>query len=159
MHQYHAAYPLLIDTAIYNPGGHVWNTTLTGGFKETTSYYYAGLQRIAMRVQIALQHDVYYLLGDHLGSTNVTLDASGNKIGEMKYCAAPPKRSGVDEFSGSRYLQVPALQTTRQEMTGHYDLPDHSWRVRVLHELRFYDRSAPDLGKIQVTTDSSIRPD
>ena len=32
---------------------------------------------------------VTYYVADHLGSTSLTLDASGNKIGEMRYCAAP----------------------------------------------------------------------
>ncbi|MEA3439300.1 MAG: hypothetical protein U9R58_03370, partial [Chloroflexota bacterium] len=44
------------------PEGQVWKT-----------YYYAGSQRVAMRVQDDVGGDeVYYLLGDHLGSTSVS---------------------------------------------------------------------------------------
>jgi len=48
-----------------------------------TKYYYAGSQRVAMRQGTAL----YYLLSDHLGSTSLTTDASGNVLSEMRYTA------------------------------------------------------------------------
>ena len=38
--------------------------------------------------------NVYYFVTDHLGSTSLTLDANGNKIGEMKYYVVP--RSGAE---------------------------------------------------------------
>ena len=44
-------------------------------------YYYAGAQRVAMREDGTL----YYLLSDHLGSTSLTLDASGNKLAEQRF--------------------------------------------------------------------------
>jgi hypothetical protein len=44
-------------------------------------HYYAGDQRIALRVNGTL----YWLLTDHLGSTNVTLDASGHRVTELRY--------------------------------------------------------------------------
>ena len=47
----------------------------------TRSYYYAGAQRVAMREDGTL----YYLLSDHLGSTSLTLDASGNKVAEQRF--------------------------------------------------------------------------
>jgi RHS repeat-associated protein len=59
--------------------GAIYEKNLTTG--EMTTYYFAGSQRVAMR-QGAM---FYYFLADHLGSTSLTLDASGNKIGEMKY--------------------------------------------------------------------------
>ena len=43
--------------------------------------YYAGSQRVAMRVGTVLS----YLFGDHLGSTSITTDASGNVSGELRY--------------------------------------------------------------------------
>ena len=46
-------------------------------------YYFAGSQRIAMRQGTAL----YYLLSDHLGSTSIVTDASGNLISQTKYKA------------------------------------------------------------------------
>ncbi len=46
-----------------------------------TKYYYAGGQRIAMRQGNTL----YFLHGDHLGSATVATDASGNRVGELRY--------------------------------------------------------------------------
>jgi RHS repeat-associated protein len=43
---------------------------------------------VAMRIEgdpVSTNNGVYYFLADHLGSTSVTLDANGAKIGEMKY--------------------------------------------------------------------------
>jgi RHS repeat-associated protein len=54
---------------------------VTGGV--VTKYYYAGSQRIAMRTNGALN----YLLGDHLSSTSLTTDASGNVVSELRYKA------------------------------------------------------------------------
>ncbi len=54
---------------------------MTGGV--VTKYYYAGAQRIAMRKDGTLN----YLLGDHLGSTSLTTDASGNVVSELRYKA------------------------------------------------------------------------
>ncbi len=54
---------------------------VTGGV--ITKYYYAGAQRIAMRENGTL----YYLLGDHLGSTSITTFENGNLVSEMKYKA------------------------------------------------------------------------
>ncbi len=48
-----------------------------------TKYYYAGSQRVAMRQGSTL----YYLLSDHLNSTSLTLDASGNVVSELRYTA------------------------------------------------------------------------
>lgn len=48
-----------------------------------TKYYYAGSQRIALRVNGTLN----YLLGDHLGSTSLTTDATGTVISELRYTA------------------------------------------------------------------------
>ena len=48
-----------------------------------TKYYFAGASRIAMRVNTTL----YYLLSDHLGSTNIATDSSGNLVSELRYKA------------------------------------------------------------------------
>jgi RHS repeat-associated protein len=49
-------------------------------------YYYAGTQRIAMRVVTSTGgNTLYYLHGDHLGSTSLTTDSNGNRVGELKY--------------------------------------------------------------------------
>jgi hypothetical protein len=46
---------------------------------EVVKYYEAGGQRVAIRKNGA----VSYLFGDHLGSTNVTANASGTRTGEL----------------------------------------------------------------------------
>jgi len=46
----------------------------------TKKYYYAGGQRVAMRNNNTL----YYLLGDHLGSTSLTANSSGSKVAELR---------------------------------------------------------------------------
>lgn len=43
--------------------------------------YYAGGQRIAVRVDGAL----YFLHSDHLGSATLATDVSGNRVGEVRY--------------------------------------------------------------------------
>ena len=48
-----------------------------------TKYYYAGAQRIAMRSSGTL----YFVLGDHLGSTSLTTSATGTVISETRYRA------------------------------------------------------------------------
>ena len=58
------------------PEGQVWKT-----------YYYAGSQRVAMRVQDGVTDEVYYLYGDHLGSTSITTDSLGNVEAELRYTA------------------------------------------------------------------------
>jgi RHS repeat-associated protein len=58
------------------PTGQVWKT-----------YYYAGSQRVAMRVNDGETDEVFYLFTDHLGSTSITTDSEGNLYGEMRYTA------------------------------------------------------------------------
>jgi RHS repeat-associated protein len=58
------------------PSGQVWKT-----------YYYAGSQRVAMRVNDGETDEVYYLFGDHLGSTSITTDSEGNLYAELRYTA------------------------------------------------------------------------
>ncbi len=47
----------------------------------TKKYYYAGGQRVAMRDS----NTVYFLLGDHLGSTSLTANSNGGKVAELRY--------------------------------------------------------------------------
>ncbi len=61
-------------------------TYYVGGYYEKqgstiTKYYYAGGQRIAMRKGGV----VYYLHGDHLGSTSLTTSASGAEVARQLY--------------------------------------------------------------------------
>jgi RHS repeat-associated protein len=61
-------------------------TAYVGNYYEqsgsvTTTYYYAGGARIAMRQGSS----VSYLLGDHLGSTSITANSSGGLSAEQRY--------------------------------------------------------------------------
>jgi len=85
-------------------------TTFVGGYYEktgstVTKYYYAGGSRIAMRQAGTL----YYLLNDHLSSTNITTDANGGKVAELRY-----KAWGEVRFSSG-------ATPTRYTYTGQYD--------------------------------------
>src|SRR6266540_7402229 len=83
-------------TLVYDGDGNrvksIFNGTTTtyfvGSYYEVTGstvtkYYYAGSQRIAMRSG----GTVYYLLGDHLGSTSLTTSATGTVVSEIRYKA------------------------------------------------------------------------
>ncbi len=59
-----------------------WHIQWTAA-STTRSYYYAGSTRVAMRQGSG----VYFLHGDHLGSTSLTTDVAGNKVGELRYTA------------------------------------------------------------------------
>jgi hypothetical protein len=48
-------------------------------------YDYAGSARIAMRVRDDTHNLVFYLFADHLGSTNVTSDPSGQLVSLSRY--------------------------------------------------------------------------
>ena len=66
-----------ITTVVVGPHYEVRNTTVR-------KYYYAGNVRVAMRDNGTL----YWLLTDHLGSTSLTLDSSGNRLdpnAELRY--------------------------------------------------------------------------
>jgi hypothetical protein len=61
-------------------------TAYVGNYYEqsgsvTTTYYYAGGTRVAMRQGIT----VSYPLGDHLGSTAITANGSGGFYSELRY--------------------------------------------------------------------------
>jgi RHS repeat-associated protein len=75
---------------------------------DVTKYYpsaplragFAGSQRIAMRSK----GEVFYMLGDHLGSTSVTTDAAGQVIAEQRYTACPLRfASGMLREGETRY--------------------------------------------------------
>jgi len=48
---------------------------------NVTKYYAFGGQRVAMRKD----NVVYFLLGDHLGTTSVVVDGAGNKVAESRH--------------------------------------------------------------------------
>jgi RHS repeat-associated protein len=63
-----------------------------------TKYYQFGGQRVAMRRGA----EVYYLHGDHLGSTSLTTDANGERVAESRYLPYGQERwragAGVTDF-------------------------------------------------------------
>jgi RHS repeat-associated protein len=67
-----------------------------------TSYYSAGGQRIAMRVRANSTNVVYYLYSDHLGSASLTTDASGNRVGELRYKPYSETRYAIGAFPTDR---------------------------------------------------------
>lgn len=56
----------------------------TGSASTMKKYYDAGGERAAMRVGASA---VYWLLGDHLSSTSMTVASSGSKVAELRYKA------------------------------------------------------------------------
>ena len=50
-------------------------------------------QLIAMRTATSTTSSLVYFLGDHLGSTSITVNPDGSKAAEIRYKACPP--SGV----------------------------------------------------------------
>jgi RHS repeat-associated protein len=127
-----------------NAGNHwveieVWGTRTTayvGAHYEknvtantTTSYYYAAGQRVAMRVSGSGAGVVYYLHGDHLGSASVTTDASGAKVGELRYYP----------YGGTRYIG--GVTRTDRRFTG--QIEDAAIGL-YFYNARFYD---PYLGR------------
>ena len=77
-----------------------WNTQAGTG----TSYYYAGGTPLAMRRNGA----VTYIIGDHLGSTQTTVNDSGVKVSEMRYKA----------YGEMRYSGPPTGTPTNYRFTG-----------------------------------------
>ncbi|MBA3530772.1 MAG: RHS repeat-associated core domain-containing protein [Ardenticatenales bacterium] len=58
------------------------STKIAGTTYTPTRYYYAGAQRLALRVGSAAAE---WLVGDHLGSTSVTMAANGTLKAELRY--------------------------------------------------------------------------
>ena len=73
---------------------------------SVTKYYYAGSQRIAMRKDGTLS----FLLGDHLGSTSLVTDATGNSPIETRYKA----------WGEARYTTPNVTFPTNYTYTGQY---------------------------------------
>lgn len=74
-----SATPTVTATVASMPSGVTWK-----------AYYFAGAQRVAMRVvgdPIPANNGLFYVLGDHLGSTNLVVDEDGNEVAELRYKA------------------------------------------------------------------------
>ncbi len=99
--------PSLSATFVYDGDGkrvaHTINSVTTyfaGNYYEKTGtqvskYYYAGAQRIATLAPhcvwcsagVRQGSDLFYLIGDHLGSTSLTTNATGTVVSELRYTA------------------------------------------------------------------------
>ncbi len=85
---------------------------------EVTKYYFAGASRIAMRkYTIPVSMSVEYMIGDHLGSTSMTTDATGVKISEMRYKAWGETRYTWTDAPAN---PSPAYAMTRYQYTGQF---------------------------------------
>jgi RHS repeat-associated protein len=71
---------------------------------QVNKYYYAGAQRIALRKNDVLN----FIMGDHLGSTSLVTDASGNVVNQTLY-----KAWGEERYSSG-------TQQTNYTFTGQY---------------------------------------
>ncbi len=63
---------------------------ISGTQRFTTTYYFAGGQRIALR----RDGEITYLHGDHLGSASLATDASGAEVSDMRYTPFGETRYG-----------------------------------------------------------------
>ncbi len=83
---------VLGDVVTCYVGSH-YEKKVCGSQQNERKYYFAGATRIAMlapqgcSTSLRKNGTVTWLLTDHLGSTSVTADASGNKVAEMRYSA------------------------------------------------------------------------
>jgi len=81
--------------------------------------------RVAEREATSGGDTFYYLLGDHLGSTAITADSSGNKVAEMRY-----KAWGESRFSSG-------TTPTKRQYTG--QLNEMTTIGLYFYGARFYD--------------------
>jgi len=105
-------------------GAH-YEQEMDGTTATVRKYYSAGAVRVAMRQN----GEVSYLLSDHLGGTNLTLDAAGNKVAELRYRA----------WGETRFSQGSTLTTYRY--TGQREASEIGL---YFYNARWYD---PSLGR------------
>jgi RHS repeat-associated protein len=106
------------STTTYFVGGHY---EIANGV--VTKYYYAGSQRIALRQNGTLN----YVLGDHLGSTSLVVDAVGVIVSETRY-----KVWGEVRYSNG-VLPTKHTYTGQYSYTGDFGL--------MFYQARWYDPS------------------
>jgi hypothetical protein len=108
-----------------------------GSGQTVSKYYFAGTTKIAMRKYIVPQSNTLtYLLGDHLGSTSLAVDASTNAVTETRY----------KPFGEVRYTTPNKTLPTRFTFTAQYsyvsdeatDLGDAGFGL-MYYNARFYD--------------------
>jgi len=108
----------------------------TGSTTSMVKYYYAGSQRVAMRQGSST---LFYLSGDHLGSTSLTTNSSGGKVAELRY----------HPWGGTRFSS--GTTPTSYQFTGQRN----DYYIKLYHMgARMYD---PELGRF--ISPDSIVPD
>ncbi len=76
----------------YYVGAH-YKKTVQGSQQNERKYYFAGANRIAMlapqgcSASLRKNGTLTWLLTDHLGSTSVSVNASGNLVSSLRYTA------------------------------------------------------------------------
>ncbi len=106
----------------------------TGSTSSMIKYYYAGSQRVAMRQGSSA---LYYLLGDHLGSTAITANSNGTLYTEQRYYPWGDTRYNSPTTTPTAYLYT----GQRKDATGLY-----------FYNARYYD---PTLGRF-LSADSIV---
>ncbi len=130
--------------SILNMGVGMNTTYFVGSHYEVTNgtvtkYYYAGSQRIAMRTNGTLN----YLLGDHLGSTSLTTDATGVVISELRY-----KAWGETRYSSGS-------EQTKYTYTGQYSyVSDFGLHF---YNARWYDSSLSRFAQADTIVPSGVQ--
>ncbi|MCQ3939262.1 MAG: hypothetical protein DPW18_19795, partial [Chloroflexi bacterium] len=76
------------STTTYFVGAH-YEVVETNTGTQVNKYYFFGAQRIAIPQgdDVRKNGELFYLLSDHLGSTSIVTDASGNVVSQTKYKA------------------------------------------------------------------------
>ena len=70
-----------LQTETPPPVGQVWK-----------NYFLVRGQRVAMREYTATSSEVYFIIGDHLGSTNIVTDVNGTVVSKLRYSAYGEER-------------------------------------------------------------------
>jgi RHS repeat-associated protein len=109
-------------TTTYFIGAH-YEVVVTGTGTQINKYYYAGSQRIAMRTGGTL----YFMIGDHLGSTSLMTYENGNVLSETRY-----KAWGEERYS-SAYAPTKYSYTGQYSYTADFGL--------MFYNARWYDSS------------------
>ncbi|MCL2761515.1 MAG: RHS repeat-associated core domain-containing protein, partial [Desulfuromonadales bacterium] len=109
----------------------------------SNNYIYAGNTRIAMHWKNLIESGTLYYHTDHLGSTSVVTDQTGNKVEDIAYYPFGEKRRDTADDGGTANV---AHKYTAQEWDSETELYDYN--------ARFYD---PETGRF--ITPDSIVPD
>ncbi|ODS37090.1 MAG: hypothetical protein A7316_02180 [Candidatus Altiarchaeales archaeon WOR_SM1_86-2] len=83
-----------VTKTTYYIGRHFEKTIYSNGTEINTSYYYANGERVAKKTSDGTTTKKYFIHPDHLGSTSVITDESGNQVEKTKYYPFGATREG-----------------------------------------------------------------